>query len=217
MIAHLYSEGVTDRQEQDSSGRAAQRRRTRAAIVDATKALVRAGTTPSIDDIAAAADVSRRTVYMYFPTLDQLLIDATLGVLSATSLEPKIRQEQGAGTAADRVDALVRAFAETADETLPLGRKLIQLTVDAPARDEPRRGYRRVAWIEDAVEPLRGRYSAEQIERLISGLSILVGWESMVVLRDVRGLAPDREEAVLRWAAGALVKAIEDESPPTIG
>lgn len=202
----------------ESEGRAAQRRRTRSAIVEATKSLVLAGGTPSIDEIAAAADVSRRTVYMYFPTLDQLLLDATLGVLSATSLEPRIRERAGVSEgAASRVDALVRAFTETADETLPLGRKLIQLTVDTAAPEQPRRGFRRVSWIEDAVEPLRATRSSEQIERLVSALSVLIGWEAMVVLRDVRGLDPEHEEAVLRWAAAALLAAIENEAPSTGG
>ncbi|OUC94456.1 TetR/AcrR family transcriptional regulator [Streptosporangium minutum] len=46
------------------------------------------GTTPSIDEIAAAADVSRRTVYMYFPSLDHLLIDATAGAIN----EPPVKE-----------------------------------------------------------------------------------------------------------------------------
>ncbi|MGW2154857.1 phosphotransferase [Nonomuraea sp. NPDC001699] len=54
------------------SGREAQRRRTRKAIVDAAVHLSAGGTTPSIDELAAAADVPRRTVYMYFPSLDIL-------------------------------------------------------------------------------------------------------------------------------------------------
>jgi len=36
----------------------------------------------SINDIAAAADVSRRTVYVHFATLDQLILDATLGLMN---------------------------------------------------------------------------------------------------------------------------------------
>ena len=70
-------------------GRVAQRRRTRNAIVAAAKQLISEGVTPSIDDVAAAADVSRRTIYLYFPTVDQLLLDATVGLLSeATSTKP---------------------------------------------------------------------------------------------------------------------------------
>src|SRR5262245_6868239 len=92
MTAHRYTDPVPSRQAPDpepptaadgaASGRAAQRRRTRNAIVSATRELIAAGKTPSIDDIAAAADVSRRTIYMYFPTVDQLVLDATAGLLS---------------------------------------------------------------------------------------------------------------------------------------
>jgi AcrR family transcriptional regulator len=42
--------------------REAQRRRTRKAIVDAAMRLIARGTTPSVNDVAAEADVSRRTV-----------------------------------------------------------------------------------------------------------------------------------------------------------
>src|ERR1700734_2116544 len=64
------------------AGRAAQRRRTRKAIVEAASRLLTAGADPSINDIAAAADVSRRTIYTYFPTLDQLLLDAAIGAMN---------------------------------------------------------------------------------------------------------------------------------------
>src|ERR1700759_1662192 len=88
---------VTEDQE---TGRVAQRRRTRRAIVEATAALLRSGAEPSVNDIAAAADVSRRTVYLYYPTLDQLVLDATVGTLNVdidaalaaqTSTDPRDR------------------------------------------------------------------------------------------------------------------------------
>ena len=51
-------------------GRERQRRRTRKAIVDAAMKLIEDGHTPSVSEIADLADVSRRTVYMYFPSLE---------------------------------------------------------------------------------------------------------------------------------------------------
>ncbi len=62
-------------------------------------------------------------------------------------------------------------------------------------------------WIERALTPLRDQLTDEDYERLLSGLSILIGWEAMVILRDVRGLDATREEDTLRWAATALVRA----------
>lgn len=197
-----------DRDNPPSAGRAAQRRRTRAAIVAATRELVAQGKTPSIDEIAAAADVSRRTIYMYFPTVDQLLLDATVALLSEATVDRVLDPDQHGDDVIARTDALAKTLVDLAPETLPLGRKIIRLTVDAsPAEDGERRGYRRIEWIERAVEPLRDRVTAKEYERLVSALSLILGWEAMVVLRDVRGLDAKREEDVIRWASRVLVEA----------
>jgi AcrR family transcriptional regulator len=226
-------EGTAKETRSDAGpGRVAQRRRTRAAIVDAATRLLAEGRTPSVDEIAAAADVSRRTVYMYFPTLDQLLLDATVGALSATEMDAAMTAAATGDDPVAGVDALVSTSTRLAPVTLPLGRKIIRLTVDAekprePAPDgrgadahgpdaaapgaAPRRGFRRVAWVEQAVEPLRSELTDEQFERLVSALCLVVGWEAQIVLEDVRGLGPEEEERVLRWAARALVDAVRAE------
>ena len=96
---------------------------------------------------------------------------------------------------------------------MPFGRKILKLTVDAPRTDDgARRGYRRIEWIERAVEPLRPRLTDEQHQRLVSSLAVVLGWEAMIVLRDVRGLDAVQEEAALRWAARALVEAMISEA-----
>src|SRR4051812_47980261 len=196
-----------------AGGREAQRRRTRQAIVEATQRLLREGADPSVDDVAAAAQVSRRTIYLHFPTLDQLLLDASVGLMTENDVDGALDQVEGASDARERVDALVRALLARADETLPMGRRIIRLTVDAPpAPGEARRGYRRVEWIERALEPLRSRLTAEQFERLTSALALVAGWEAMTVLRDVRGLDAEHEQRVLTWAAGALVEAMLAEA-----
>jgi AcrR family transcriptional regulator len=204
--------------EVGESGRYRQKRRTRAAIVAATSALLRSGVTPSVGEIADAADVSRRTVYSYFPTLEQLLLDATLGLLSQTAVDDAIDAadtgDAGAGhDPEERVAAMIRAFASISADTLPLGRSLIRLTVDAPRDDpsSPKRGYRRVGWIERALEPLRDRLDPDEFERLVSALAMVVGWEAEIVLQDLRGLDPDDELAVTLWSASALVRAALEE------
>jgi AcrR family transcriptional regulator len=178
--------------------------------------LLQRGETPSIDQIAGAADVSRRTVYLYFPSLDQLLLDATIGVLSQAGIDAVLDRTMQGADATDRVDALARALLDQSDATNQLGRQLIRLTLnnaDAGSDDQqPQRGYRRTAWIERALDPLRGELTSEQFDRLVSALSLVLGWEAMIVLRDIRGLGPDQEAATVRWAAGALVAAMRDEA-----
>jgi len=197
------------------TGRFRQRRRTRAAIVDATAELVRAGVTPSVGDIADAADVSRRTVYAYFPTLEQLLLDATLGLLAQTPVDDAIDSADVGDDAAERVAAMIRALGAMSTETLPLGRSLIRLTVDAPRPADggtPIRGYRRIGWIEHALEPLRESLEDAAFERLVSALAMVVGWEALIVLQDLRGLGEEEQLDVSLWAARALIGAALDDA-----
>src|SRR5947209_19324346 len=115
-----------------TGGREAQRRRTRQAIVEAAQVLLREGADPSVDDVAAAAQVSRRTIYLHFTTLDQLLLDASVGLMTENDVDAALDQADGLDDAGERVDALVRALLARADETLPMGRRIIRLPVDAP-------------------------------------------------------------------------------------
>jgi AcrR family transcriptional regulator len=206
------------------TGKERQRRRTRTAIVAATAELLAAGVQPSVNEIADAAGVSRRTVYLYFPTLEQLMLDATVGLLSQAAVDEAIDavdDTSGAASAERRVEAMVRALADQAAQTLPLGRNLIRLTVAGPASGtaagggqgaadgsrQPQRGYRRVAWIERALEPLRPQLDDAAYERLVSGLAMVVGWEALVVLADIRGLSPAEQANTSLWAARALIEA----------
>jgi AcrR family transcriptional regulator len=200
-----------------AAGKARQRRRTRAAIVAAAQGLLGSGSTPSVSQIADAADVSRRTIYQHFPTLDQLLLDATVGQLAETPVGEAIEAADPGGDVQRRVAAMVRALCGMSAETLGLGRSLVGLTVTSPSTEAggPRRGYRRIAWIEQALEPLRGLLAEEVFERLVSALAMVVGWEALIVLEDVRGLAPQARTETSLWAARALIEATLREAAAT--
>ncbi|WGL52123.1 TetR/AcrR family transcriptional regulator [Nocardioides sp. BP30] len=196
-----------------AKGREAQRRRTRRDLVDAAQRLLLEGRNPSIDEIAAAADVSRRTVYLHFSTLDQLLLDASVGLLSAQAVDDVLDSDTAPTDPVDRIEALVRSLWSTADRTLPLGRQIIRLTVaDAPghagaAEPEQRRGHRRIEWIEKALAPLADTLEPADFERLVSALAVLIGWEAMTVLEDVRGTGTHAQTETVVWASRALVES----------
>ena len=103
--------------------------------------------------------------------------------------------------------AVQQGFAETEQ----LGRTIIRHTVgaaDGPRpRATPRRGYRRVEWIERALEPLRGAVPPERFERLVSSLTLVIGWEAMIVLEDTRGLDHRAAEEICVWAARTFLAA----------
>jgi AcrR family transcriptional regulator len=193
-------------------GRERQRRRTRKAIVAAAAGLLESGRSPSVAEVAEAADVSRRTVYLYFPTVEQLLADAALEATRA-GIEP---QFEASDDPAERIEALVRAMHRSFAETEQLGRTILKHTIGAAApadaANAPRRGYRRIEWIERALEPLRGTLPAERFEGLVSALALVIGWEAMIALRDTRGLSSAEAEEVCVWAARSLLDAATSRS-----
>jgi AcrR family transcriptional regulator len=195
-------------------GRDKQKRRTHAAILTAARALIQQGTIPSVADAADAADVSRRTAYRYFPTQEQLLTEVQLErerpIFERVFAAPELAHDVEA-----RLDALVRTIYAELQVTEPLMRAMIRLTVDS-SRDEPaaateaeqpRRGYRRIDWIELALEPVRMRLDEISFERLVSAVALCIGIEALLVLRDIRGLDHAAAEEVSRWAIRSLLHA----------
>ena len=197
-----------------NGGRQRQKRRTRAAILRAAAALLAEGHTPSVPEVADAADVSRRTVYQYFPSLDQLLTEAALEAVR-DSVVRAIEPAERADDVSVRLDAMVRATQRSTLANESLLRKMIRLTAERSSNDPnpaPTRGYRRVEWIEMALSPLQGRIDESSLERLTSGLALCVGIEALLVLRDVRGLTVAEAEEVSVWVARALLKATMNEA-----
>src|SRR3954467_8211725 len=88
-----------------SAGRANQRARTRAALVDAAVALIRDGRPPSMPEAAERALVSVATAYRYFRTAEDLWEDAAL--FSATAFLDADEPEAAIEAAGDDVEARV--------------------------------------------------------------------------------------------------------------
>ena len=191
------------------TGRERQRRRTRRAIVQAASEFLREGHTPTIAEIADRAEISRRTFHVHFPTLEQLLLDAAIGIASDEMMDEELAASRTGDDAEERVVALARAIVRHHNEFMHLGRTLIRLTVEAPLSADrgPRRGARRTDWIEQALEPARPRLAADDYRRLVSALAMVIGWEAMLVLWDIRGLDPDEAERVTVWTVRSLVRA----------
>jgi AcrR family transcriptional regulator len=147
-------------------------------------------------------------VYLHFSSLEHLLVDAALGEFTRTQIDERLRAVDELEDVEQRVEATIRAVQAHVQETEHLGRTIIRAAATAPPRgDGPPRGYRRVGWIEHALAPARARLGPEGFERLVSALCVLVGWESALVLRDVRALDPDEAIDVTVFAARAIVRA----------
>ena len=171
--------------------------------------LMREGSRPTVAEVADAADVSRRTAYRYFPAQSKLLIEAALEGLRPT-MEAAIAAgplTAGGVSLEGRVDRLVAAMQRMTAEHEHLLRSMIQLTVlEPPARGVPRRGVRRLDWIESAIRPAAYALPRASYEHLVSALAVCAGIEAFVVLRDIRGLSAARSAEISRWMARAVVR-----------
>src|SRR5439155_368667 len=115
-----------------------------------------------------------------------------------------------------RVEAVARALQSMSPEVERLGRSLIRLTVEAnPTSEAPAatasRGYRRLEWIETALAPLRDQIDPPRFQRLTAALAMVVGWEALIVQRDICGLTSTEGEELSVWAARALLDAARRE------
>ncbi len=199
--------------------RPAQRGRTRKALLDAAATLIARGQTPTTTEVADAAGVSRRTAYRYFPTQEQLLIESSLerlrpeveAAIASVEAIPRVggrEDDDEVAWALARLDATVRVIHRLALEHEPLLRTIQRLTAGGAVAPGVRpRGSRRIDWITAAIEPLRPRLGPERFASLISALATCVGFDSLFVLMDLRGLSPNEAEKVTRWMAETVLRA----------
>lgn len=195
------------------TGRINQKRRTRAAIVDAATQLLADGATPTVAQAARVAQVSRTTAYRYFPTQDALLIEVAMGA-DVGDIEELVAGEATAEGARARALAVLELFNRHVVDAEVQYRTALRLYLDQWLRDveagneapEVREGRRR-RWFEQSLAPLRDRVSNEAWERAITALCLLSGPEARSVLRDVCHLDDETARGTVRWAAETLLEA----------
>ena len=217
----VYHEGVMQRSQDllaSESGRVNQKRRTRKAIVDAARAIVEQGGTPTVAQAAEAALVSRTTAYRYFPTQESLLLELSVTV-SVDEIETLLARQADDSTPQDRLLDLVDAFSRYTADNEALMRTAQRHYLDTwlaaertgEGHHQLREGRRR-QWIAAALEPLRSTIPKAERQRLEAALCLVLGVESFTVMRDVCQLEPDQAVAVLQWTAEAILAFAFDRS-----
>jgi AcrR family transcriptional regulator len=199
------------------AGRPNQRRRTRKDLLQAASRLMKRGRSPTLDEIAADALVSRATAYRYFPHVDALLAEAALDVVvpeadalfeGSSSRDPVARLEQ--------VDnALHEMMLANEPQLRMMLMHSLQRSLNGGQDSElPARQNRRSPLIEAALEPVRRQLKPATLERLSRALALIIGTEAMVVFKDVLQLDDAEARKVKRWAIRALVDAARKPAQP---
>jgi len=188
----------------DQTGRVDQKRRTRQALIDAACALVAEGLTPTVEEAATAARISRTTAYRYFPSQRALLASAFPEIELASVLPPDAPDDP-----VQRFEAVVGYVTDMVVDTEAQQRTMLRLSLEVDAEERANlllRQGRVIGWLEDALNALRGRVPDAAMRRLVLAVRATIGIESFVWLTDVAGLAPEEAIATMRWSADALLR-----------
>jgi AcrR family transcriptional regulator len=172
-----------------NAGRANQKARTRAAIIDACRELTRSGAEVTMPKVAERALVSEATAYRYFPDLVSLLREALAGLWPdpaealapvAASDDPVERVVFACGYLLRRVHAYQGSV-----------RAMIAGTITTPRTPASLRPGYRFGLIDCALAPFADRLTPDAMTSLNQDLAIVLSAEAFFTLTDLCGLTPD--------------------------
>lgn len=182
-------------------GRESQKNRTRKVLVAAAGVLLRAGRRATVTDVAEAAGISRATAYRYFPTQEMLLAEVAL-FASGGPLFPAAPESAPVPEAIGRMVRRVGAWAYANEQPL---RTILRLSLD-PSTGVRRPGHR-IGWIADALAPVQDKIRPETYNKLSKALTLMLGIDPIVVMKDIAGASREQALDALEWSARTLVEA----------
>jgi AcrR family transcriptional regulator len=192
------------------TGRVRQKARTREALVLATRSLLATGMTPTVEEAAEQASVSRTTAYRYFPTQQALLVAAYPEVGKESILDEDSPPDVGA-----RFEIVFAEMARQVVENEAPLRAMLRLSLGAPEQRGElllRRGRRRV-WVADALAPLGASMATADFDRLVLAVTVATGIEAFIWLTDMAGLSATQALEVMRFSAETLIASARARVP----
>lgn len=167
-------------------GRAGQKARTRAALLEAARKLMAESELVTVTSAADVAGISRATAYRYFSDPQTLTIEALLDS----------RMQSTAAILGDSTDPRERVqrvrrflFQLTRDSEAQFRQYLartMELWLDGEGKSvEMIRGGRRLPMYREALAPASEELGADALERLVMMLAATSGMESYIALKDV--------------------------------
>lgn len=187
------------------TGRTHQKSRTRTTMLAAARELLAEGVTPTVEQAAERAKISRTTAYRYFPNQRALLV-ASYPELEA----PSLLDTDAPADPAARLEMVTESIARQVLEHEAELRAMLRLSLESPppASDAlPLRRGRAIGWIEDALAPLRQRMSEADLHRLALAIRATLGIEPFVWLTDIGGLSRAEAAELMRSSARTLLRA----------
>ena len=194
----------------ERNGRPNQKTRTRKDLLQAAARLMQQGRTPTLEEVAEEALVSRATVYRYFPSVEALMVEAAVDV--AVPEPATLFRDEDTGDPVARLLKVETALYDVIIANEPLLRTMLAHTIQQGLQADgngalPRRQNRRMPLIEAALEPARDQFKPADLKALTRALALIMGPEAVIVVKDVLQLDDADTRKMKRWAIRALVEA----------
>ncbi|MET0547064.1 MAG: TetR/AcrR family transcriptional regulator [Caulobacterales bacterium] len=192
--------------EPEAAGRPNQRNRTRKDLLRAAADLMKQGKSPSLEEVAQEAMVSRATAYRYFPSVDALLIEAAVDIhtpdpddiFDGTDKTDPIER-------VERVDAALHDMLAQNEASIRL--MLAQSLSRPEGGGAPRRQNRRLPLLDAALAPAKDQFKPVDLKRLAKALALITGAEGYFAGKDVLELDDTESRKLKRWIIRALIEA----------
>ncbi len=188
-------------------GRINQKLQTRAAILYAAKNLMGTKKKVSLEDIADKANVSRATIYRYFPSVELLITEASLDIHHQSPDE--LLAEVKDMPLNDRIFYIQKYYNQVAqDHELVFRRYLSTVLTESITSKKKIRGSRRIESMKIALQPFKKDMPKDQFENLINISALLMGIDSLIVTKDVCDLSNAESNKILKWGIDMILKGL---------
>jgi len=186
-------------------GRIAQKMKTREKLLIAANTLMIEGKEMNIEQVAKEAGVSKATAYRYFSNKEILQKEASLHSISEDKedLFFEYTKEDLTG----RLEKLTQYHFDILTNNEVEFRLYLSAVIQDSVKNKENysRAGRRILLIEEALISLKETIHKERFDKIVSAISIILGIESITVLKDLCDLENDNILDIWRWMISRIV------------
>ena len=188
-----------------ATGRIAQKMKTRERLLIAANNLMVKGNVMSIEQVAKEAGTSKATAYRYFSNIDTLRKESSLHTISQD------KEDLFSGLSKDDLEGRLKILIQYHFKILTKNEVEFRLYLSAVLQDSVQdkesytRAGRRILLIEEALVSLKKTYATEQFNKIVSAISVILGIESITILKDLCGLKNAKILETWKWMIDKII------------
>jgi AcrR family transcriptional regulator len=186
------------------TGRINQKLETRHKILESAKQLVRKGIDFNLEDVANNAEISRATIYRYYPNLE--ILSYEVGIDIGTKTPEDIIEDLKDCSLNDMLMGIQNYYNEHAVNNENAFRKYLSAVLTSAS--EKKRGARRNRTLQLAL--MKSDIRPKEKKDLVNLLAILMGIEPLIVAKDVSGLDNQEFKELMSWGMKLVLKGFFD-------